>query len=329
MKASAGSAPAGADPIALDVHAHLIPLADAAVTGAQGVVAADDRLVVDGRTIGLSNLFHPEALIAWMDAQAVAQAWVSIPPPAYRQQLSPAAARAWFEGLGRGLAQACADHPGRLLPLHHLPLEHPALALEIAQRAIRAGEARFSVAAGGHGQVVFSDALLAPLWGLLGEADSFVFIHPGHCCDGRLDAFYLHNLLGNPYETAVAVSHLVLGGVVDRHPGIRFCLAHGGGAVPMLAGRLQRGFDTRRPGLDASLTPPGSSLARFMADSIVHDEAALGLAARVFGAQHLVFGSDWPFPMGLPRPHEMLAQIPPTLRRVIFQEAARALLERT
>ncbi|MGH6975994.1 MAG: amidohydrolase family protein [Stellaceae bacterium] len=295
--------------IALDVHAHLAPIVADRLTKLDGAAwdASAMRLVLDGHTVGPKPLFQPSALIEWMDGNGVEQAWISIPPPLYRQTLPASQARLWADYVNAGLAGVCDAHAARLAPLHHLTLEHPDLAREIAATSIARGATRFAAAAdGGHGRVL-SDEAYRGLWETLDAHACFLFLHPATCADRRLAAFYLENLLGNPHETAVAVAHLVFGGVCERYPHIRFCLAHGGGTTAMLAGRWQRGFDTNRPGVDAARRPPRAILRRMMVDSILHDVEAINLAANVFGAENIVFGSDWPFPMGLPQPRQQLA----------------------
>jgi len=148
-------------------------------------------------------------------------------------------------------------------------------------------------------------------------------LHPGEADDARLDAFYLHNLLGNPTETAIAASHLVLSGALERHPLMTICLAHAGGTSPIVASRLQRGFETKRPGMDLQLEPPLQSFKRLWCDSIAHGTASLALAATIFGNDHVVFGSDWPFPMGLLEPESQLARTDPALRARIFRDISR------
>ncbi len=315
--------------IALDVHAHLAPVLPAALAGIDGVAwdAARGVLVVDGHPVAMKPLYDPSALLRWMEAHRVSRAWISVPPPLYRQHLDAAAAARWTDCLNTGLRRICDAHADRLAPLFHLPLEHPSLAADLAAAWLRRDAAGFAIAAGGHAGHAYSDAALDPLWARLDAAGAFVFIHPGHCCDGRLQAFYLENLAGNPYETGIAAAHLVFGGVPERFPRLRLCLAHGGGTAAMLAGRWQRGRDTARPGVDPDIEPPASSLRRLYADCIVHDPAALALAARVFGDDHVVFGSDWPFPMGLPDPHAQLADAAPDLRARILRDNAQRLLE--
>ncbi|CAM5187900.1 hypothetical protein CDEF62S_02647 [Castellaniella defragrans] len=315
--------------IALDVHVHLVPVQPLSGEVCAGVSWREGRLVVDGKPLGVSGLFHPEQLLAWMDAQRIKVAWVSIPPPVYRQELPEAASREWHRRLDQGMRTVVEGYPGRLACLRHLPLEHPGLALEIATAALDEGQRRFSVAAGGHPEIVYSSALLEPLWKVLDASGAFLFLHPGHGCDARLDAFYLHNLLGNPYETAVAASHLVLSGVRERFPRIQFCLAHGGGLTAMVAGRLQRGLETHRPGMaDCPASGPAEGLKGIMVDCITHDPESLTLAAQVFGEHHVVFGSDWPFPMGILQPHEQLSGTSKDLLGRILSKNAVLLLGR-
>lgn len=308
-----------AERIALDVHAHLIPVGHEAVVRAEGVSwdPATEKLAIDGHAIGIKALFHPEALISWMDAQGVERAWISVPPPTYRPGLEAPQAETWTRALNEGLVAIAASYPDRLEPLFHLPVAHPELAVTVVRERAASGPARFAMPTGEPG-LALSQASHAQLWRALDEAGAFLFLHPGEGCDGRLDPFYLHNLLGNPSETAIAAGHLVFAGILERHPHITICLAHAGGTVPAVAGRWQQGFATARPGLDTTVETPAKALRRFCVDCIAHDPALLDLAESVFGAERVVFGSDWPFPMGLLKPHEQLADLPAERRRAIF-----------
>jgi aminocarboxymuconate-semialdehyde decarboxylase len=312
--------------IALDVHAHQIPIVPDRLDAIADVVLRDGVLEIDGHPVRIAQLYEPEALVAWMERHGVGRALVSAPPPTYRPQLDAAAARLWTTYLNDGLQALCGARVDRLTPALHLPTNNPEIAIETAQRAADAGARYFSMPAQPAGDLAFSDPVFEPLWLALDRLEAFVFVHPGACCDGRLKAFYLENLLGNPYETAVAAAHLVFGGVLDRFPRIRFCLAHGGGATAAMAGRWQRGFDTARPGIDPGRTPPRAALSRFFVDSIVHDDDALRLVAAVFGPDKIVFGSDWPFPMGLPDPADLPKGSADDLRRLILSGNAVPLL---
>ena len=285
--------------IALDVHAHLVPIASEMLARIPGVDAADSVLTIDGNTVGVKALYQPEQLVSWMDGQGIEKALVSAPPPTYRTHLRLEEAARWTDYLNDGLDDICRGWPARLFPAFHLPGHTPDIAANVAQRAARDGRYHFSMPAAPFGDLTFSDKSFDKLWEYLDDCCAFVFLHPGACCDGRLRAFYLENLLGNPFETTVAAAHLLFGGVLERFPNIRFCLAHGGGCVPMLAGRWQRGFATSRPGIETTAQPPEDLISRFYADCVVHDGRALRLTEEVFGHDKILFGSDWPFPMGL------------------------------
>ncbi len=286
--------------IDLDVHTHLAPI-DASrlltLAGARWDGAAQ-ALTLDGHAVRMADLFQPQRLIGWMDQHAVRRAWVSIPPPLYRQGLGAADALAWCTYVNEELLKITQASGGRLEALYYLPLEHVALLPALQARYDASAFAGMAVAAGGHPDIVMDDAKYEPLWRWLDELGASVFVHPGTCCDTRLARHYLENLVGNPMETGVAAAHLVMAGVPGRFARIRFVLAHAGGTFPMLCGRLQHGFLTKRPGVDLGVELPLQAARRFWADGIAHHPAALHAARAVFGAEHVVFGSDWPFPMG-------------------------------
>ncbi len=315
-------------PIRLDIHAHLIPLADAGGAAVSGVgQTAEGLWTVDGSALPAREAYDPARLVHWMDLHAVEQAWVSVPPTLYRPALESEAARNWAMAINAGLRAAASRFASRLAPLLHLPLRHPAVAEAIVRDAAARGFRRFAMAAGDAGSgLSLSDPGYDRLWSALDAAEAFLFLHPRRGCDGRLDRFHLHNLLGGPGETALAAAHLIFGGVLDRFPGIAFGLAHGGGATAAVAGRLARGQATGRAG--DHVPAPRPRLRRFCVDCITHDPQALGLVASVHGADRIVFGSDWPFAMGLPDPAGQLADVDPALRRAILRDNAASLLAR-
>ena len=317
--------------IALDIHAHLAPIFPDELKGIAGVEWKPETKVlsVDGHNVGMKPLFDPPALVAWMEKNSVECAWISIPPPLYRAELHGNEARAWTTYCNEGLKRIAERYPAKLSPLPHLPLQDPAIAAEVAKNWIACGHRRFGAPSGGHGDRVLSDKSYEPLWQCLDDASAFVFFHPGECADGRLTAFYLSNLLGNPYETAVAIGHLTFGGVFEKFPNIRFGFAHGGGVLPMLAGRFERGYDTARPDIDTKAKSPQRLFRNVCVDCITHDPHSLALAEKVFGETQIMFGSDWPFPMGLPEPHAQMAPLDAARRKRIFCDNPERLIKET
>ena len=310
--------------ILLDVHAHLIPTDGLISAGLHGVAWApeQERLTLDGHAHTQKSLYRPHELIAWLEKQGVDRAWISVPPFAYRHGLDAANTAAWTRHLNDGLLALASRYPDRLRPLFHLPVDHPASAAEVAAHWIARGEPRFAMAAGDGTKTMLSDESYEPLWRTLDAGRAFLFLHPSECCDPRLKPFHLHNLLGNPTETAIAASHLVLSGVMDRYRNMTICLAHGGGTTAAVAGRIERGRITGRPGVDAQRTNVRDKFRRFCVDCIVHDADAFRLSCEVHGEDNMLFGSDWPFSMGMPEPHEQLAGLSPELRRKVFADNA-------
>lgn len=315
--------------ILLDVHAHVIPLGPDDLVGLAGVHwTADGVLGVDGQPMPLRALYDADALIGWMDRHGVAQAWISVPPTLYRPQQEAAPACAWARALNAGLQRFAARHPQRLAPLLHLPLQAPAEAGGLAREACAQGQRRFAMASGlAERGVQLSDPAYEPLWEVLDVARAFVFLHPTRGCDPRLAAWHLHNLVGNAFESSLAASHLALSGVLDRHRAITFCLAHGGGATAAVAGRLAHGQDNGRMGPWGGALGVRQAFARLCVDCITHDADALTLAAKVHGPERILFGSDWPFAMGLGDPHAELQDVDAALRQRIFEDNPRRLLD--
>ena len=320
--------PSAPTPIRLDVHAHMIPLTEAQVSGVAGVQwSPEGHVVVDGAPLRKRELYDPAALLAWMDRHGVAEAWVSVPPTLYREQLDEEASLAWATLLQSALVEKLAGFD-RLKPMLHLPVYHPAAAVRAAGDAIARGHRLFAMPAGDakRGRMLSDDAY-APLWRALDQTRAFLLLHPAGACDARLARFSLPNLLGGPTETAIAAAHLTMSGVLERHAGLTICLAHGGGSFAAVAGRLQRGQDTGRDGSYLGGEKVRAALQRFCIDCITHDADALTFAASTFGRERVLFGSDWPFDMGLTDPHQQLQGVASALRHQLTTLNPEALIQ--
>lgn len=269
-----------------DVHTHLIPptVLAAANQRAFGLAVEDGFLLVDGERLPLKRLADPAALLRWINEQELDGAVVSVPPALFRYDQGVE----WADLVNQGLRELATP---QLRVLGQLPLHDPSAA---AVASALAGEGVFS----GFALGTAGFAGLDPVWEVLHSVEAFTLIHPSHSHDERLGRYYLSNLLGNPYETGLAVAELVFGDVVGRFPGIRFCLCHGGGVTAALAGRWQRGIDTARPGIPAPSLTVAEALRRFYVDDLVHDDAVRALLGETFGIERVLAGSDWPFPMG-------------------------------
>ena len=135
------------------------------------------------------------------------------------------------------------------------------------------------------------------LWALLSERRTFVFLHPSGVPDPhRQRDFYLPQLVGYPMETALAVARLVFSGVLERHP-LVLCLAHGGGCLPGIRGRLDMGWE-RKDVAHTIPVPPSEFTDRLYYDTAVFSTVLLGRLVEDVGADHVLLGTDHPFELG-------------------------------
>jgi aminocarboxymuconate-semialdehyde decarboxylase len=140
-------------------------------------------------------------------------------------------------------------------------------------------------------------------WSAAEETGALVFVHPSTRGFALpvMDEHYMWNTLGNPFETTVNAVRFVLSGTADRHPRARILLAHGGGVLPALRGRLAHEAEVHETGIDVR-----EAMKRFLVDTVVHDLEVLRGLVELFGADRVLLGSDYPFDMGVERPAEIV-----------------------
>lgn len=302
----------------VDVHAH-------AILGAvEELVAGDPRLAaqqaldlrrngpestaVSGRMVRdrIPLLTRLDGRLAAMDAAGVDVQLVSPSPSQYHYWADPDLARTLSRTANRVVAELVARAPDRLRGLGLVPLQHPDLLVDALDDALAHGHAGVEISSHAPG-VELSDERLEPFWARAAATGALVFLHPFGCTlDERLDRFYLANTVGQPVENAVALSHLIFAGVLDRHPGLRVLAAHGGGYLPTFLGRSDHAWEVR-PEARGCAEPPSRYLRRLWFDSLVHSPEALRALVAAAGADRVLLGSDFPFDMGVPDPLARLA----------------------
>ncbi len=156
------------------------------------------------------------------------------------------------------------------------------------------------------GGVFLGDERFEDFWSAAEESGALVFIHPSTRGFALpvMDEHYMWNTLGNPFETTVTAAHMIGSGVFDRHPRLRVLLAHGGGALPALRGRLAHEQTVHGPRRDVL-----AAVRRFYVDTVVHDVDVLRGLVEFFGADRVLLGSDYPFDMGVERPAEIVRSL--------------------
>jgi aminocarboxymuconate-semialdehyde decarboxylase len=229
----------------------------------------------------------------------------------------------------RLIADHVAQAPDRLTGLGLVPLQHPERMVEFLDDAVLGrGLAGVEISSFA-GEIELSNERLEPFWARAAELGAVVFLHPFGCSlDERLDRFYLSNTVGQPTENAVALSHLIFSGVLDRHPGLKVVVAHGGGYLPFAIGRSDRAWRVR-PEARRCEHAPSTYLRRLWFDTVVHDPHAVRHLVEVAGESQVMLGSDFPFDMGLDDPVADIrsAGLPDDVTRRILGENADVLLE--
>ncbi len=298
----------------IDIHAHFYPEELIALWREEGPRCGGEVVDVEGKGVVLkagplaTNPLGPrfsdlDARLEAMDEQGVAVHALSLSLPMV-YWADKALAQKLSECYNDAAATAYLHHPDRLVGLAMLPMHFPAAALAELSRARTLPGVRGVYMATAIAGRELSDTAFFPVYEAIEAAGLPIFLHPnGVIGHERLNAHYLHNLLGNPFETAIAAAHLIFGGVLDRFPRLTFCLPHAGGAFPYLVGRLQRGFE-KRPELAGRKHGPLEYLRRFYYDTISYHEPALDYLKNLVGADRVMMGSDYCFPIALERPVE-------------------------
>lgn len=147
--------------------------------------------------------------------------------------------------------------------------------------------------------IALSDRRFWPLYEKASDLNAVFYIHPNFPVGVEaMTEYWLMPLIGFTFDTTLAAAKLVFSGVTEKFPGIRWVLAHLGGAIPYLAERLDRGYFAFKECREHISKPPSEYLKEFYYDTVNFDRKALKLAIDFAGADHLVAGSDHPHQIG-------------------------------
>ncbi|UMP06888.1 amidohydrolase family protein [Amycolatopsis sp. EV170708-02-1] len=290
--------------VVVDVHTHALPMPLLTWLAGQGLADVGDGVVrIDPVVSGMPE----DAPIPLPAAQydvgerlgdlartGVTRQLVSVPPfvtcadAMEEDTVLPVVRRANDE-----LVALLGGHRGVLDPLGSVPLGTSAAVSEARRCLEELGCAGIAIGTRGLGREL-DDPVHEPLWAYLARRRAFVFLHPNSVpAGGRLADYWLPQLAGYPMETALAVARLVFGGVLERHD-LTLCLAHGGGCVPALTGRLDLGW-SRKAVARTTPRPPSEYLRRLYYDTATFSTPLLGRLIEDFGAGHVLVGTDYPF----------------------------------
>ena len=322
--------------LVVDIHCHLgVPAAEemlrAAMPGPPPAMpfSSADSDAVTARMLGdcAARLNGVEERIADMDRLGIDVQAISPSPGQYYYFAEPGLGRDLARTVNDGIAAAVATTPDRLVGMGTLPMQDAEMAVAEMRRCVRELDLRGIELATNVGGRELADPAFSSVFAAAEELGVLLFIHPlGFTHGQRLSEHYLNKIVGNPLESTIAVSHLVFGGVLDRHPGLRICVAHGGGFLPGYWGRMDHAWRAREDCRRHIDRPPSSYLRQLWLDTLVFDRDQLDSLVRTHGADRLCLGSDYPFDMAEPDPVGFHAHLGDEVQARILGGNAAALL---
>jgi aminocarboxymuconate-semialdehyde decarboxylase len=341
----------------IDLHTHILPHdwpdLDAKY-GYSGFVRLEHhqpcraRMMIGDRVFReiTDNVWDPRRRLEECDQAGVTMQVLSTVPVMFSYWAKPADALDLSRRLNDHIAEVVRAHPARFAGLATIPLQDPEMAARELERCVselglRGAQIGTHVDANPHfGRIDtlnLDNASLQPVWSAAEQLGAAIFVHPWDMLGKeRMPKYWLPWLVGMPAETSLAICSMIFGGVFERFPKLRVAFAHGGGAFPFTIGRIEHAFHVR-PDLcatDNKANPrkylaDGDTPARFYVDSLVHDPDALKLLMKLFGAQRVALGSDYPFPLGEARSGELIEgmnELSPQVKTQLLSGTAREFL---
>ncbi len=299
--------------LVVDIHCHLgIPKADGIVQqaypgpppGINDFTSAKTSEVNRAQFAQIGPVLNGlDRRLADMDRLGIDVQAISPSPGQYFYFTDAETGNAAARAVNDGMAESVALHPDRLVGMGTVPLQNPAMAIAEMKRCVKDLDLRgIEISSNVNGKDLHAEEFF-PFWAAAEELGVLVFIHPlGFTHAQRMSEYYFNNLIGNPLESTLAVGHLIFGGVLDAYPGLKICVAHGGGYIPGYWGRMDHGWRARGDCSEHCRHEPSSYLRKLWLDTLVFDQDQLESLVRTHGADKLCMGSDYPFDMSEPDP---------------------------
>jgi aminocarboxymuconate-semialdehyde decarboxylase len=324
----------------IDIHCHIVSPAAAELVRRAGLTAHEPtarfsneptRAVnkAQGETV-YPMLTSVERRLADMDRMGVDIQAISPAPPQYFYWTPPEVGRDVTRVINDNIAATVAKHPDRLVGIGTVPMQAPEFAVVELERLVKKLGLRGVELCTNVDGAELSEEKFRPVFAKAEELGILVFLHPSGFTEGRrLSDHYFINVIGNPLDSTVAVSHLIFGGVMDAHPRLKVCVAHGGGFLPAYAGRMDHAHGARSDCRLCIKRKPSWYLRKMYFDTIVFEPGQLEYLVETYGSDHILMGTDYPFDMGMYKPRQFVngAKLTASARKAILGGNAARLLK--
>jgi aminocarboxymuconate-semialdehyde decarboxylase len=265
-----------------------------------------------------------------LDAMAIDIQVVAPAPPQCYYSVDPEIAREGHRLVNEGVAEYCSRRPDRFVGLGTVTLQEPELAVSELDYVMNdLGLRGVQILTNVDGQEL-SDPKFQPFYARAEQLGAFIMMHPNGFTHGeRLTDFYFNNVVGNPFETTLALHKLIFSGTLARFPELKLMAVHGGGYLPAYSGRIDHAWGAREDAHANLPLPPTTYLRQVYLDTVVFSYHQLAYLIELFGPDRIMMGTDYPYDMAEYNPVGHIAGIDgmdeTTLSQIAGGNAARLL----
>jgi aminocarboxymuconate-semialdehyde decarboxylase len=281
----------------IDLHCHVTP-------------QCFQKEVLNGRTFhGLNadygelnnprNAWTPQQRLLDMDSMGIDVQIVSPNVSFYMYDADVATTTAIDRDCNNEIGQMIKDAPTRFSGLGNLPMQDIPAAISEMERCMKKLNFK-GVQINDHiNGKNFDDPIFFPFWKAAEQMGAMILIHQAGdtTVSARTRRYHLPNSIGNLTDRTVTFASFVFGGVMDKFPNLRVCLAHGGGYTCFGIGRIDRGWQVKKEARVNITRPPSTYLSAFYYDCITHSEPALRMLIDSVGIDRVILGTDYPADM--------------------------------
>jgi len=302
---------------AIDIHHHFVPeqLIEQGKRHGKvlGVEVSEEKdgsihFAFGGRRYGLQQgLTDVEPRLALMDKSRIAMAALDPSTNILGYDLRGEKAESWSQLYNQCVSEFLEKHPDRFTAMAAVPIQEPARAVRVLERAVTQLGFRGAYIATNINHRYYESDEFDPFWAMAQDLDVLVFMHPENPAGTEvMGSFGLRLVCGNPADTTLSLGILIYSGVFDRFPNLKLCTCHGGGFFPYHMSRFDREFLTGkqatrradRPNAPRCKSVPSAYLKNLYFDTLVYDAETLEFLRRKVGAEHLMLGTDFTYVLG-------------------------------
>jgi len=298
----------------IDIHAHYAPRDCFDLVDEQGrkygpsiVVdpSGQEVLMVENLRLGpvARQLYDSQTRLSDMDRQGVDMQAISVPPTHFFYFTDPELGLRLSQKENDSMAEMVQAYPHRFVGIANVPLQDVGKAVtELNRAAQELGFKGVQINSNINGKNLDEPEFL-PFFEAVDKLDIPLLIHPHYVAGAdRLRRHYLVNLIGNPFDTTIALASLIFGGILEKFPGLKIVLAHAGGCSPYIRGRWEHGYQSVYGWKYEIPKPPSEYLKKVYFDTITHFTPALTYLVSTQGLDYVLMGTDYPFDMADPDP---------------------------